>query len=224
MIVDAAHEGIWTVDLAGITTYVNRRAAQMLGCEPGDMIGRSMLDFMDEALHSEARSLLARRQQAGHEQYDFRLRHRNGADVWVSVAASPVLDHLGSLAGTIHMIADITERKRAEHALRESEIRIRALLDAHPDLILRIDHAGRYLDVHCTDPRVDAHMPRPLAAFIGASVREVFGEEFAREHDAHCKRALASGDVQRWETARWSTATNATSRLASSRAATTRSW
>ncbi len=202
MIVDAAHEGIWTVDPAGITTYVNHRAARMLGCEPADMVGRSMLDFVDEALHAEARSLLARRRQIGSEQYDFRLRHKNGADVWVSVAASPVLDHSSSFAGTIHMIADITERKRAEHALRESEIRIRALLDAHPDLILRVDRAGRYLDVHCTDPCVEAHMPRPLAEFIGASVRDVFGEEFAREHGARCERALASGEVQRWETAR----------------------
>jgi PAS domain-containing protein len=96
-------------------------------------------------------------------------------------------------------IADITGRKRAEQALRESEVRSRALLDAHPDLIVRLTGDGRYLDVHCTDKRVERHLPCPPQEFIGKTVGELFDPAFARQHERLRRRALATGEIQRWE-------------------------
>src|SRR5690606_3291411 len=61
-IVDSAHEGIWTVDGDGNTTYVNSRMARMLGYEPNDMVGRPAVDFVPEALREEAIKLQERHQ------------------------------------------------------------------------------------------------------------------------------------------------------------------
>jgi PAS domain S-box-containing protein len=198
-IVDTSHEGIWAVDDESRTTYVNRRAAEMLGYEPEEMLGRSVFDFMDEALHEEGRRIRERRRAGVKEQFDFRLRHRDGSDVWVSVAASPIVDRAGTAMGAIHMIADVTARRRAEHALRESEMRVRALLDAHPDLILRLTRDGRYLDLHCTDKRLASFLPCSPDQFIGKNVRDLFDPAFAHQHERLRRRALATGEVQRWE-------------------------
>ena len=60
-IVDTAHDGILAVDIDSVTTYVNQRAAEMLGYEPDEMLGVSVFDFIDESLHEEARQMRARR-------------------------------------------------------------------------------------------------------------------------------------------------------------------
>jgi PAS domain S-box-containing protein len=198
-IVDTAHEGIWAVDLDNVTTYVNQRAAEMLGYDAAQMLGRSAFDFMDPSVHEEAREIAARRRAGTNEQFDFRLRHKSGAAIWVSVAASPLTDEDGRVIGAIYMMSDITARKRAERALVESEAKIRALVHGTPDLIVRVTRDGRYLDIHFSDERVEDYLPRRSTEFVGRNVRDLFEPEFARRHERHRHKALATGEVQLWE-------------------------
>jgi PAS domain S-box-containing protein len=198
-IVDTAHEGIWAVDVQSTITYVNLRAAEMLGYLPDEMLDRSMFDFVDEPLREEARKILQRLATGLRARYDFRLRHKTGRKVWVSVAASPLLDKADAVIGMIHMIADIDDRKRAEQALRESEAKVRALLDANPDMIVRVSRDGTYLDVHIGDPGARNYLPRPASDFVGRTVEEIFGTDFARTHEYYRLRALSTGKIQRWE-------------------------
>jgi PAS domain S-box-containing protein len=198
-IVDSAHEGIWTVDNDGITTYVNSRMAKMLGYQPNDMLGRPGLDFVPDALREEAVKLQERHKAGVAEHFDTRLAQRDGSELWVSVASSPIFDEEGELTGTTYLVADISARKATEMALRASDNRVRALLDANPDLIVRVAGDGRYLDVHTNDERVKQFLPLPPRDFIGRTVAEMFGEEFAVQHDRYRHRALATGRLQRWE-------------------------
>jgi two-component system sensor kinase FixL len=198
-IIDTAHEGIVAADLDSKITYANRRAAEMLGYTPEECIGRSSFDFIDPAGLEDAERARADFRSGERARADFCLRHRSGSVVWASTAASPLVDPSGNVNGLIYMIVDITERKRAEQALRESESRVRALLDANPDLIVRLTRDGTYLDVHATDPRVNYHLPLTMHDFIGRNVRDMFEPEFAREHERHRIAALATGRMQRWE-------------------------
>jgi two-component system CheB/CheR fusion protein len=161
-----------------------------------------VFDFMDESLHAEAMRIRERRHTGLTEQFDFRLRHRDGADIWLSVSASPIKDGAGKVVGALLMLADISARKRAEQAQRESEARLRALLDANPDLVLRVHRDGRYLDLHYSDVALARFLPRPQADFIGRNVSDIFEPEFARQHEHYRQRALETGEVQRWEYAR----------------------
>ncbi|HUL83879.1 MAG TPA: PAS domain S-box protein, partial [Gammaproteobacteria bacterium] len=198
-IVDTAHEGILASNADSIITYANRRAAEMLGYTPEEMVGRSSLDFIAPARHEESKQLRDQFRSGERRRGDFCVRHKSGADVWVSAAVSPLLDPAGAVSGLIYMNVDITERKRAEQALRESESRVRALLDANPDLIVRLTRDGTYLDVHATDPRVNYHLPLTMHDFIGRNVRDMFEPEFAREHERRRIAALTTGRMQRWE-------------------------
>ncbi|MEP6503078.1 MAG: PAS domain S-box protein, partial [Betaproteobacteria bacterium] len=126
-IVQTAEEGIWMIDAASVTTFVNPKMARMLGYAPEEMLGRSMYDFMDERAREAAREIVRRRAQGIAEQHDFRLSRKDGSDLWTAMSTSPALDEHGAYAGALAMVTDITQRRLAEDALRESEERFRSL-------------------------------------------------------------------------------------------------
>ncbi|MBN1239027.1 MAG: PAS domain-containing protein [Gammaproteobacteria bacterium] len=96
---------------------------------------------------------------------------------------------------------DITDRHRAEQELRASEARIRALMEANPDMLVRVSRDGDYLDVHIP-PGVSKNLPFGPEHFHGHNVAELFEPEFAEAHARYRRKALETGEVQLWQYAR----------------------
>jgi diguanylate cyclase (GGDEF)-like protein/PAS domain S-box-containing protein len=116
-IVDTAQEGVWLRDADGLTNFVNQRLCDMLGYTADEMMGRPVYDFMDAEARAEAERRFARRRKGESQQHDVRYKHKNGADVWTIVSASPVYDDDGVFIGALGVITDITERKRKEETV-----------------------------------------------------------------------------------------------------------
>jgi signal transduction histidine kinase/ActR/RegA family two-component response regulator len=91
---------------------------------------------------------------------------------------------------------DITEHRRAEAELRASITKATALVDALPDMVFRISAEGVYLDFRAERVELLAVPPNQI---IGRSLRELHGLELAENIQGAMKRALATGEMQRFE-------------------------
>jgi PAS domain S-box-containing protein len=93
----------------------------------------------------------------------------------------------GEPVRVIGSMMDVTERRRAEEALRSSEAELRALLAAMTDVILVLDIEGRYLKVAPTNPSL---LYEPSEELVGKTLHEVMSEDQADVFLEHIRRAL----------------------------------
>jgi PAS domain S-box-containing protein len=128
-LVDAAQEGICVLDERDVTTYLNQRMAELLDYPKGEVLGRSLYEFMDPSARGPAREALARRSAGSVARLDLRFRRADGTDLWAMVSASPLLRKDGAPVGTVALVTDVTERRHAEERLRRTADRIAMLHD-----------------------------------------------------------------------------------------------
>ncbi|MFX1496340.1 MAG: MASE3 domain-containing protein [Promethearchaeota archaeon] len=135
LFVESAHEGIWVIDKNAYTTYINKRIMEILGYSEQEMIGKHLFVFMDKENIERSKYYLKRRQQGIKEQHDFEFLHKNGKKVYTRLETAPFLDEKQEYDGAIAFISDITEKKKAEEALINSEKKYRNLVENIPNVI-----------------------------------------------------------------------------------------
>ena len=140
ILIENINEGIWVIDKVANTSFVNACMAEMLGYTTEEMIGRPLFSFMDKKAVTIAEQLVARRQKGIKESHDFEFIKKDGKRIWTSLGASPLFDKDGNYAGAIAGVQDITERKRMERELAESETRYRELFELESDAVFLIDN------------------------------------------------------------------------------------
>jgi PAS domain S-box-containing protein len=116
-IVELAEEGIWVIDSNARTTYVNYAMARMLGYSESEMFGRLLFDFMDEEEKNSANDNIDRRKQGIAERHEFRLKSKDGKDIWTYMSTSPIMDETGNLLSCCALVYNITERKDSEQQM-----------------------------------------------------------------------------------------------------------
>jgi PAS domain S-box-containing protein len=147
-IVELSMEGLWTIDAADRTSYVNPRMAGMLGYAPEEMLGRSLFDFTDDDGRAQSERNLQQRRLGVGDKHDFKFLHRDGRAVWTMLAATPLTAADGSYAGCLAVVTDITTRRATEHSLRMSEQRFRLARQYAPTGMAIVGLDGRWLEVN----------------------------------------------------------------------------
>ena len=194
-IVEMAAEGVWIGDADVRTTFVTARMAAMLGYEPEEMIGRPAADFMDRDGRDDTERRLERRRAGISEQHAVDFIHRDGRRLHMRAASTPILDPDGNYRGTIAMISDVTELYHERARLAAEEARHRALLDALPDLVFRLDEEGTYLDFHA---RRLEDLAVPPEEFLGRRIRDVLPAT-ADQAERAIAEAIRTGEVVGFE-------------------------
>ncbi|MGH8986487.1 MAG: PAS domain S-box protein [Acidimicrobiia bacterium] len=179
LIVESTNEGFWAIDAAGVTTFVNRRMGEMLGWDPGEMVGVHFFDFMEADAREAAGARLERGLDAATGMHDLRLRHRNGSDVWTRLARSPLADLSGNFVGAIAVVTDITEQRRVDEGVRLAQDRFRTLVQESSDLILVLAEDGT---VDYASPAIEPMLGYPPEGIRGSAVRTlVVDDDTVRE-------------------------------------------
>lgn len=133
-VLELAHEGIWTIDRDGRTTYANPRLAEILGTTEEHLTGAPALAWIvpgDPLADAVARGRVS---TAG--ETEALLRHSDGGLITAAIAVSPLTDRAGRPRGVLALVSDVTERRRAEAELKRSEA---SLAEAQ-----RIAHVGSW--------------------------------------------------------------------------------
>jgi two-component system, cell cycle sensor histidine kinase and response regulator CckA len=124
-IVEMSSEAIWVVDEDHRIGYFNQKASDWLGYQRSDAVGRPVLEFFYPEDFGVMTARLERRRAGQSERYQQRLRRADGSAVWGLLSARACLDDAGRFVGSLIMIADITDLKTADVALRDSEFWLR---------------------------------------------------------------------------------------------------
>lgn len=123
-IVETAEEGIWMIDEANKTNFVNKRLCEIFGYTPGEMMGKETFYFMDEEGKKIVAAAMEKRRQGISESHDFKFITKDGKVIWTHLSNSPVLDDKGKYMGSLAMVTDITQRKLDEEHLQKSEMKL----------------------------------------------------------------------------------------------------
>jgi PAS domain S-box-containing protein len=150
-IFENANDAIALFSLDGVITAVNRGAERLLGWAREELIGQPVSKVATPAAVAlaEARS---RRFRAGQKLpsslFEAELIRKDGSTIVVEARTRAIRDATGTLVGYQGIYRDLTERKQAEEALRQSEERYRSIFEACPDLVYLTDPGGRLLDAN----------------------------------------------------------------------------
>ncbi|MGH7407459.1 MAG: PAS domain-containing protein, partial [Candidatus Methylomirabilales bacterium] len=180
-IVESSDDAIIGKTLDGIITSWNSAAERVYGFAAQEMIGRPISVLVPPDRPDELMQILEKvRQGKRVDHFETVRRRKDGGQIHVSLTVSPIRDASGEITGASTIARDITERKRAEEALRESEERYRDLVEHSEDLIFTHDMEGKFLSVNRALVRLLGYwrakelIGRTLSDFLASDVLHMF--------------------------------------------------
>lgn len=123
-IIHLAQEGIIIINIEEEITYVNPYLANMLGYKPNEMIGMSVFHFMNKEDRQYALNEIRGHRYGKQTKLEFPFKKKSGEKVYGLVNGSPIYDECGSYSGAMAIVSDISERKRIEHDLKNTLLRL----------------------------------------------------------------------------------------------------
>ena len=194
-LVENLNDIVYTVDNNGIVTYVSPVVERQYGYSSSDLFGKP---FTEVVFKDDIPNLQKRFAEMGTGiivPFEWRLKHKDGSLSWVRSSTRPLRDDHGT-SGFLGIVSDITREKQAEQALRESEARARAMIQAIPDLVFRMDRQGVFLDYKADVSDLYAQSEPTL---VGRRNQDITPPEFADLIDLQIRTVLETGTTQTFE-------------------------
>lgn len=195
LIFNQAPLGVIHYDSQGRIMDFNAKAAQIIGVTEEAIVGFHTLERLSDPamLHAVQTALDSK---VGYYEGDY-LSVLGGKTTPVRVIFQPLISREGSVSGFVGLFEDITERKRADEAIRESEENYRSLAESSADYIMRYDRDGRHLYVNPACLKVAGVTAEE---FIGKTHREMgFSEEQCDAWEEKIRRVFETGESHQWE-------------------------
>ncbi len=186
LLFDTADMLISVYDRAGVCRLMNRKTAALFGGAPEEFIGKSFSDLHPEASTEYTKRIRRAIETGDSQEYEDEVRFPRGRR-WLLSCVQPLPDAQGVIGAAQIISQDVTERKRAEEALRESEARFSLFMDHLPAVVFIKDEESRTL-------YVNKFMNDRLGAreWIGKTPHELFPADLAGAMTADDQKAMTA--------------------------------
>lgn len=145
-LVEVAEEGIWAINNDYVSIFVNPRMAQMLGYQESEMLGKTLFDFLDADWVEKIRGILIGFTAENTKgQYEYAFPQKTGTHIDTLVTISIITDDQKKKTGYLAVISDISQRKKAERALKSSEELSKAIVANAPIGIATSDNSYHFV-------------------------------------------------------------------------------
>jgi two-component system sensor kinase FixL len=193
-IVGTAADAIVVIDRDGAIRSVNNATERLFGYAVEELIGNNVKMLMPEPYAGEHDTYLANHLGTGHKKIigigrEVVGQRKNGSVFPMDLSVGEARD--GGEPIFVGIIRDITDRKAAELAQRESELRLRSILDTVPDAIVVIDAQGM---IQSFSPAAERLFGYSSAEIVGRNVKILMPTPYSEAHDGYLDRYIRTGE------------------------------
>jgi PAS domain S-box-containing protein len=175
-IVDSSDDAILSKKLDGTITSWNQSAERLFGYKAQEAIGQHITLIVPWERRSEEEDILRRLARGERvEHFETVRRRKDGTHLDASLTISPIRDATGRVIGASKVARDVSERKRIEVALRESEERFRAIFETTPECVKLVSADGTLL--HMNGPGLQMVGARSADEVVGKNVYDLIAPE-----------------------------------------------
>lgn len=132
-IIENMNEGLAVVDTQGRLNFVNAASCRIFGYPPEELAGKKIFDLVAEESRSVLEAEFGKRRYGVSDSYEIIWQKKNGVKVPTIVSPQPIYDESGGFSGSFAIITDLSEVKKVEDELRESEDKYRTIFNAVSD-------------------------------------------------------------------------------------------
>jgi len=195
-VVDTAVDGVMVIDAFGAVLMFNPACERMFGYRAEDVLGQNVKMLMPEPYQSGHDAYLRNYRESGERKIigigrEVLGRKKNGATFPMDLSVGEAFEDDRPIF--VGIIRDLTERKAAEKALRESAERMRAVVETAVDGVILIDAFGNILMFNPACERLFGYKAREV---IGHNVRMLMPSPYRDEHDAYIANYRKTGEAK----------------------------
>jgi len=197
LLIDNLPARISYVDLDERYVFVNREYERALGLSREAIVGKRVESILGQENYRQVKQHIQDVLRGTSVRFETSFASQEGPVQWIQVNYVPDLDPKRGVRGFYDLTLDLTEKKRTEEAIRESETFLNALLDSIPIPVFYKDRNGRYLRFN---KAYEKYIGKTREDVLGKTAFDIYPRELAEHYQARDRELFEEGGVLQYDT------------------------